>query len=152
MRKWIATMAAVLMVMTAGTAMAADTANVDVTAAVAPACAFSSTPTLDFGTLDQASAADATAAGNLVFWCTTGAVYTLTDQNNPLVVDGAYPGTLISGGDTIPYTIAYTNTSGLGGGFGVPIASALTATIVNADYVGSPPGVYTETVTFTITP
>jgi spore coat protein U-like protein len=75
----------------------------------------------------------------------------LGDEANPGVADGSFSGTLLSGTDSLPYTIAYTNFSGAGTGKTTPKTSVLTVTIANADYVNAVPGVYTDTVTFTIT-
>jgi len=133
-------------------AMAADSADVSVTANVVGTCRFQSTPTLDFGDLDQTVGTDATTTGDLVFWCTRNAAYTLSDEGNVGVADGSFSGNLANGPETIPYSISYTNFSGNGSGRTVPITSALTATILNADYVDAPEGVYNDVVTFTITP
>jgi spore coat protein U-like protein len=133
--------------------MAADNADVTVSATVVGTCRFViPAPSLSFGLLDQSSSSDATATANLQFWCTRNALYTLTDEANPLVADGAFSGTLASGGDTIPYSISYTNYTGSGLGRTTPITSVLTATILNADYVDAPEGPYNDTVIFTINP
>ncbi len=138
----------------ASSALAADQ-NLNVSARVVGHCAFNSISDVDFGDLDQASAADATATGNLIFWCTNNASYTLGDEDNPAVGDGTFAGTLGPIGkskDTIDYTLAYNNFSGSGTGKTTPITSAISATIVNADYVNVEADTYTDIVTFTITP
>ena len=137
----------------ANSALAA-TQNLNVSARVVGHCAFNSASDVDFGALDQTSADNATAAGNLVFWCTKNASYTLGDETNPTVGDGTFSGTLLAGTstDTIDYTLAYTNTTGSGAGKTSPITSVISATILNAAYVDVDADTYTDTVTFTITP
>lgn len=137
----------------ASSALAA-TQDLNVSARVVGHCAFNSASDVDFGDLDQASAADATANGNLIFWCTKNASYTLGDETNSGVGDGDFDGVLSSATttDTIDYSLAYTNFSGSGAGKTSPITSAITATIVNADYVNVDAATYKDTVTFTITP
>lgn len=139
----------------AGSALAA-TQDLTVSARVVGNCAFDSASDVDFGDLVQTSAADATATGNLVFWCTKNASYTLGDQDNPTTGDGTFAGTLSAppgaNQDTIDYTLTYTEFSGDGAGKTAPITSEITATIVNANYVNVAADTYTDTVTFTITP
>lgn len=125
--------------------------NVSVSANILGTCLFDSTPTFDFGSLDLTVTSDATANGNLVFWCTNGTGYTLGDEANPAVGDGAFTGNLVSGGNLLPYTMSYTNFSGTGSGKTSPKTSVLTLTILNSDYVDAAPGLYTDTVTFTLT-
>ncbi len=135
-----------------GIAFAGGTTTVSVSANIVGTCQFSTTPTLAFGALDQTSSADATATGNLTFWCTKGAAYTLSDPVNPGVGDGTYSGTISNGTDNITYSIAYTNATGSGAGKTSPIASTLTAAILNSDYVDVSAGSYNGTVQFTIAP
>ncbi|MBI5235091.1 MAG: spore coat protein U domain-containing protein [Deltaproteobacteria bacterium] len=150
MKKLLA-MAAAILLFGSASAMAATT-NVNVSASIAGTCQFSATPALAFGALDQTLATDAVATGNLVFWCTKNAAYVLGDETNPAVADGSFSGTLVSGADTMAYTIAYTNSSGSGLGKTSTITSALTGTITNAVYVNAPAGAYADIVTFTLTP
>jgi spore coat protein U-like protein len=147
----LAVLALSIGILTAGH-VAAATTDVPVTASVTGTCRFNAPPTVAFGALDQSSVADETATGDLTFWCTTGTAYTLGDETNPGVADGAFSGTLVDGLNSIDYSIAYNATSGVGSGKTTPITSTLTATILNADYVDKPAGNYSDTVTFTITP
>jgi spore coat protein U-like protein len=101
--------------------------------------------------IDQTVGTDATATGNVVFWCTNGTPYTLGDEANPLVGDGAFSGTLV-GPDNIPYTLSYNNVTGTGAGKNSPITSTISGTIANADYVNASAGNYSDTVTFTVNP
>ena len=152
MKKFVIIAGMALVVLTiAGTVLAATT-NVAVSANIVGTCQFNSTPALGFGQLDQTSSADATASGSLVFWCTTGTAYTLGDETNPGTGDGAFSGTMVDGGNSIPYSITYNSFTGSGTGKTTPITSTLNATIVNAQYVDKPEGNYSDTVTFTIAP
>lgn len=151
MKKLIVAVMAIAILAMAGVAMAADTASVDVSATVVGTCKFNSNAEVAFGILDQTSSADATAVGNVVFWCTKNSVYTLGDEANPLVGDGAFSGTL-TGPETIAYTLSYNNYSGSGAGKTSPITSTIGGTIANANYVNAAAGSYTDIVTFTINP
>jgi hypothetical protein len=137
----------------ASSALAADQ-NLNVSANVVGHCAFNPGTDVDFGDLVQTSAANATATGNLTFWCTRNANYTLSDQANATEGDGTFSGTLTSLAttDTIPYTLNYDNYSGSGDGKTSPITSTISATILNVNYVDVAAATYTEVVTFTITP
>jgi len=152
MRKSVGLMMVLGLVLLAGVAFAGDSADVTVSANVVGTCRFVvPAPSLSFGALDQTSSSDAVATANLQFWCTRNAAYTLTDEDG-LGADGAFTGTLLSGSDTIPYSISYTPYTGNGLGRTTPITSVLTATILNTDYVDVPAGNYSDMVTFTINP
>lgn len=141
----------ILLAVLTGSALAA-TQDLNVSAQVVGTCRFESANDINFGALDQTATADVTAPGNLVFWCTKNASYTLGDETNPTVADGSFTGTLAGTDDSIDYELTYTNYSGSGAGKTSPITSTITATIANADYVDAPAGNYTDTVTFTLTP
>lgn len=135
-----------------GSSLAADSTTMAMSANVIGTCKYSTTPALAFGVLDQTLSTDATASGNLQFWCTKGASYTLSDQANPGVGDGAFAGAITNGTDAIPYTITYNNFTGNGAGKTTLNTSTLTAKILNGDYVNVSAGAYTGTVTFTVAP
>jgi len=151
MRKIVAITLTAAIVATAGAAMAATT-NVAVTAAVVGTCQFNSNVAVGFGNLDQTVGTNATATGNVNFWCTKNSAYILGDETNPTVGDGTFSGTLVAGPESIPYTLAYTNVTGNGAGKTTSITSTITGTIANADYVNVAAGNYTDIVTFTIAP
>ncbi len=132
--------------------LAADSETMTASANLIGTCKFTATPSLAFGVLDQSLTTDVSAAGNLQFWCTRGAAYTLSDQANPAVGDGAFAGAISNGGQTIPYTISYNNFNGTGIGKTNLLTSSLTARILNGDFVNAPAGAYTGTVTFTVAP
>lgn len=155
MKKLFVVAVAIAMIAMGGTAMAVDTATVTVSAIVAQTCRFSSpTAALAFGTLPS-TAADVSAGTTLAFWCTTGASYTITDD------DGLYEtgvnanqmrSTALATPQFMPYTLSYTPASGTGTGPSSPITMTLTGNILAASYASLPADVYQDTVTLTINP
>ncbi len=153
MRKAMAILAAAALLLAAGAAMAADTANVQVTATVVGTCSFATIPAVDFGTLDPGTnGAVNPAPVNLTFNCTNGIAYTLSDDKGG--AGGSLNSTLSNGTDTIPYSLAYSNSAGVGQGAGVAneITSVLTASIAAGTYGGISVGAYSDTIQFTINP
>jgi spore coat protein U-like protein len=153
MKKLILVVSALGVLAAAGPALAVSTNTISVSASVSPTCKFSSgTSTLNFGTLDPTSAANATASASTTFWCTKGATYSVSNDNG-----------LHSSGSTIrmqnstdltqfmPYTLAYTN-SGTGLGKNTPVTLNVTGTILNSDYVDAAAGNYADSVVLTVTP
>jgi spore coat protein U-like protein len=141
--------------LTSGVALAVDTATVNVSAAVASKCAFTTnTGTMSFA-LDPSVGTDVPGTVSApVFWCTKGLTYNITDD------DGIH-----ESGTThrmqhasvltefIPYSFTYTQ-SGTGGGAGVPnrITLNLTGTVLGSDYINAQFGNYADTVTLTLNP
>jgi len=153
MKRSVLLMAAAVLLLMAGTAMALDTANVTVTATVAGTCQFATVPSLDFGSLDPAvGAAVNPAPVDLTFNCTTGVGYTLTDNKGGAA--GSLSSNLVLGADTIPYSLTYSNDVGigLGGGVANELTSSLTGSIAAGVYSSAPAGAYTDTIVFTINP
>ncbi len=153
MKKFFITLILGSIVMIAGNALAADSNTLTVSASVTGTCRFSSgTSTLNFGALDQSSAADANATGNTQFWCTRNATYTV-GANNGLYFDTARR--MRHASETteyIPYNLTFTPTAGTGTGKTSPITLNLSGTITNANYVNALAGNYADTVTLSITP
>ncbi len=135
-----------------GTAMAAGTNTMTVSANVVGTCKFNSAiSTLAFGALDPALATDASGAVNVAFWCTKGATYTVSDDgglHNAGTPRMQHATTLT---EYVPYSISYVN-SGAGLGKTTAANLAISGTVVNADYVDAAAGNYQDTVTVTITP
>lgn len=153
MKKAMTIAAAAVLVLAAGTAMAVDTANVTVTASVAGTCSFASIPSVDFGSLDPGTnGAVNPAPVNLTFNCTNGIAYTLSDDKGGAA--GSLSSNLSNGTDTVPYSLTYTNVSGVGLGAGGAneITSVLTGSIAAGTYGGISVGNYTDTIQFTINP
>jgi len=157
MKNAMVVMAAAVLLLSAGTATALDSATVTVSAVVAPTCKFSApaTATLSFGVLDPASPADVNASAILSFWCTDGTAYTIGDD------DGLYEtgvnanrmrSSVLAVPEFIPYTLTYGPASGAGTGPASPITLTLTGSLLGIDYASRSPDVYNDTVTLTVTP
>lgn len=133
-------------------AFAADTQNMTVQATVTAACTLVSVPTLDFGTLNQATAPVVSpAAVNVTYHCTKG--------QTPIFTLGAglsaspFTGSLSNGTDTIAYTITWA-AGAAGTGFGTAALSLpLTGSMAGgANYQNVTAGTYTQTVAVNVTP
>ncbi len=149
MRKWIAMVAAVLMVVAAGTAMA-DTTTVQVSATVEGTCLFSGTGTLAFGVLPT-DGTGATTNTSVAFTCSNGTTYQITDDRG-LHEDATSPrmsSTTLGTPAYIPYTISYSAT---GQGTGTPASLSITGNVPAGFYTTQGPDIYEDTVTLTILP
>lgn len=131
--------------MLAGSALAVDTATLDVTATVIATCQFDSNGgTIDFGSIDALAPVDILAQPadvNPFFTCSAGTNYAITDD--------AAVNPLDSGTDTIVYALNY---AAAGVATGASEELVVTGDLLGADYAGKPAGVYNATVTFTINP
>lgn len=155
MKRFSVAAIAIALIAIGGTAMAVDTATVTVSATVSPTCRFSSpTAALAFGVL-PVPAADTSASATLNFWCTTGAAYTITDDDgsyetgvnaNRMRSTGAGPAQFM------PYSFSYAPAAGTGSGPSTPINLNITGTVLAAAYATLPGDVYQDTVTLTINP
>lgn len=160
MKKMVLLWMAAILLLAAGTAMAADTATVDVSATVVGTCQFSSAgTTLPFGTLPfdaSGNALGATANSTIQFWCTNGASYTIADDTGANEsVPGTPPfrlgSTTLGTPEYIDYSLSYNPATGTGTGPGTPITLNITGT-VGTTYAGNSPDVYNDTVTLTVNP
>lgn len=155
MRKRILLVAAILLIASGGVATALDTATLTVSAIVPETCRFN-TPAaaLSFGVLDPTSILDVSASTNLSFWCTSGATYTITDDDG-LYETGAnanrMQSTTLTTSQFIPYTITYLDT-GTGSGPANPITLTVTGEIIGGSFSLNSGDVYEDTVTLTINP
>lgn len=138
-----------------GLVLAADTNTLTVSASVVGTCKFSTgTSTLAFGGMDPSSAADATAAGSVTFWCTRGASYSLVDDDG-LHETAPNANRMQHTTDTteyIPYSLSLSPTSGSGSGPSTPVTLTINGTVANADYVNALAGSFGDTVVITVTP
>lgn len=154
MKRSMLWMAAAVLFLAAGSAMAADTATVTVTAMVTPTCQFvTNTATLDFGTLDQTSGNPGTAATSVQFWCTTGATASFTDQGGLHDAGGSkriQHATVPTA--FIPYTMTLTPSGTAGAGPGSPLSLAIAGNINFVDYQNATGGNYSDTVTIDVNP
>lgn len=140
-------MAAVALMATAGTAMATDTANLDVSATVIGSCVMSG-GSLGFGNLDPTDPVEKTADSvGVTVTCTSGTSYTLTGDNGDNAV-----GTqkyLINGTNKIPYSVVIP---GSGSGTGSAVGVTIAGTIAADSYITAPAGTYTDTIELLVTP
>lgn len=157
MKKTVLSLMAAILLLAAGTAMAADTATVDVSATVVGTCQFSTAgTTLPFGALPfdgSGNALGANANSTIQFWCTNGASYTIGDDLglNESGSQRRLASTTLGTPEYIDYSLTYNPASGTGSGPSTPITLNITGT-VGTTYAGNTPDVYNDTVTLTINP
>ncbi len=137
----------------AGTAMAAGTQTVAVSATVTGVCQFLTGGTINF-TLNPATGGD--VSGGVVqptFWCTRGTSYTISDDSgtHELVAGSPRMQHATSATDFIPYSLAYT-TTGTGNGRTATITMDIASTVVAGDYLNALAGGYSDTITLSIAP
>ena len=145
-RMQLVVMAAAMLLM-AGTAMAAGSATLNVTASVLGTCTMAGPGTLNFGVLDPAVAgASATAnSAGITITCSNGTPYTVTTAS-------ANGGLLMAGANSFPYSLTLP---GGGSGIGTGVAGAaytVAGNIAAGAFFGKVADVYTDTVTLNITP
>lgn len=142
--KKIVVLAVAAVIAMSGTAMAAGTSTVAVSANVLASCTISA-GTAAFGNLDPANPVPINAGvSDPQVTCTNGTAYSITD-------DGGLTGSLkmANGANLIQYSLGYTNSgtgNGSAGGIGI------SASVAGADYQFKPAGAYTDTVTLTVNP
>lgn len=154
MKKLMVLVVAVMVfLLTAGTAMAADTQTVAVTASVTGVCQFLTGGSMSF-TLDPSAGG---AVGGTVtqptFWCTRGTAYTITDDDG-LYEIGANANRLRHGvtiTEFMPYTLTYT-AAGTGAGRNSAITMDIAGQVAAVDYLDALAGNYGDTVTLTVNP
>lgn len=134
----------------------ADSMNMTVQATVVGTCRMVSTPTIDFGTLNQVTAPAVNPAGPfaITYRCTkntSSTTITLGGSASP------FTGSLGNGTDNIAYSISWSNPTGaaaLGAGLGstiTPISVGLTASMTGGtNYQNVSAGNYTQTVSVTV--
>lgn len=151
MKKLIVVVMAIAIIAMAGVAMAADTANVAVSANVVGTCKFNSGGTVAF-------ALDPSVGGNVngtvsqpAFWCTKGSSYTITDDDGIHESGTTHRMEYTTPGEFIEYSFAYT-TTGTGLGKTNPITMDIASTVVAAQYLNASAGNYSDTVVVTIAP
>lgn len=145
MKKMQLIVMAAAMLLMAGTAMAAGSATLNVTASVLGTCSIAGTGTLDFGVLDPATApAAAATSSGLTINCSNGTPYAVTSS-----LGGAGLGVLSDGTNSFNYTLTLPPN---GTGTGVAVAYNVTGNIAAGVYSAMPANIYTGTVTLNITP
>ena len=144
-RMQLVVMAAAMLLM-AGTAMAAGSATLNVTASVLGTCSIAGPGTLSFGVLDP-TVAGASAAANsagISITCSNGTPFTVTSVSG----NG---GLLMAGANSFAYSLALPG-GGVGTGTGVAVPFTVAGNIAAGAFFGKPADVYTDTVTLNITP
>jgi spore coat protein U-like protein len=137
-----------------GTAMAADTATVSVSASVTGSCKVTTgAGTVAFGALDPTNPVNKDGIViSPVVWCTNGQTVTITDN---LGIHSSGPGVFRMVGPTATDFIAYTFTHATtlaGTGPSGTLALNILATVPAANYASAVSGSYSDTVTLTFTP
>ncbi|MFD0726359.1 Csu type fimbrial protein [Lysobacter brunescens] len=136
----------------AGQAMAADGADVRVTAAVINNCKIIETQDINFGSLDPANATDVDAQGAVVLKCTKGVDYALSADMGRNEDGGKRRMKADGSNDFLAYALGQDSFAGTGQGFSNPITVALAASIAGNDYRDLPADAYADTLRFTVTP
>jgi spore coat protein U-like protein len=136
----------------ASTALAADEADVQVTAAVINNCKIIDTQDINFGSLDPANAIDVNADGAVVLKCTKGVDYSLSADMGQNESNGARRMKAGASEDFLNYALGEDSFAGTGQGFSTPISVALAATVAGNDYRDLPADAYSDTLRFTVTP
>lgn len=129
----------------AGNAMAADTANIDVTANILGSCLFSAASyPMAFGDIDPlVQVLDAPAQANVTFTCANGTDWTIGD------ITGIYPFTVAPA----PLNYEVTAISAVAGtSLGVAQTVDVDGVIYQTDFVAATAGAYSDTLVITITP
>lgn len=146
--KKLVVLAAVAMFLMTGSAMAANTATVGVSANVVGSCTIAG-GSIPFGNLNAAGAGPMNAVVTQPqVNCSNGLAYVVTDDDG-MNESGVNANQMAFGANVIPYSFTYTAAGvGTGGLANMDIA----ASIAEADYLGKPAGIYNDTVTLTVTP
>lgn len=154
MKKLFTITAAAAIIAMAGSAMAADTNTLTVSASVTGTCKFSTaTSTLNFGSLDPSLATNPSATATPQFWCTKGVTTDAITAGNGLHF--ATKRQMIAAGtsgDLIPYTLTLAKDTNANAGPATPRTLTITGGILNADYINKTADSYQDTVTLTLTP
>lgn len=137
-------------VLAASSVSAFADANLNVSANIPVVCNFSSTDyTLDFGQLDPASNANATASVNVEYWCTSGAQATL-QADMGLNENGGSRRLDRGATDFIPYSLTLPAGGVVTSGPGTPVTASISGTILNADYINNHWGTYSDVVSLSL--
>ena len=154
MKKLVAGLFAVGLVLTlSGKSMAADTANVVVTATVMDTCLIVADGALAFGAIDP-SAAGPYAPGitEVNVQCGAGTGFIITDDGgNSGIPGGPYFMQDPTNTNNLTYSMSY-DVAGFGAGFGTDVALNLTGSVTQAAAQAVPADVYDDTVILTVAP
>lgn len=136
----------------AADALAADSSTLQVTATVLGNCKITGTAPVAFGDLDPANGGAVNASGSVTFWCTKGAVWTLSTNTgaNPSGAQMRMKGP--GAADFIPYSLALGSTTGSGLGAATTVTVNANGAIAAGAFANATMGAYADTVTVSITP
>jgi len=151
----VASIALALAAAFCSSATLAATADMTVTAKVTGTCQMVAAPTVDFGDLNQVTAADlTTTAVNIQYKCTKGTpvgTFSVGGSTN-----GTYDtGVLSNGTDDIPFTLKWDSSAipdGAGMGTGSEVSVPIHGEMAGADYKNVSAGTYTKQVTIIVNP
>lgn len=117
-------------------------------------CKFHGPPgLLAFGNLDPYSGQDASASATLMFKCTKGAAWSVSDDGGMHeLAAGSYRMRHTALDAHIPYRLNYRNSSGTSQGANVQQILTIDGLIRAGTYAGAPVGSYSDTVTITLSP
>ena len=140
-----------LVVSFAGRSMAADTANVTVSATVLDTCLFTTGGDLSFGGIDPSAAGpylpvvtDATVE------CSAGTSFTITDDGG--LNGGFQMDDVTTGAERLPYNMTYDAGPTVATGWGSPDGLNIDGSITQAAAQGVLPDDYDDTVVLSILP
>jgi Spore Coat Protein U domain len=154
MKKLLAITAAVAVVTMAGSAFAANSNTLTVSASVTGTCKFSSpTSTLNFGALDPSVATDVNGSTTTNFWCTKGvSTDVITASNGGNFAGGKRQMKDTVSTDVIPYTLTLTKDGNANAGPATPRTLTVAGQVLATDYTAKSSGNYSDTVVLDITP
>lgn len=148
MKKLLVIAAIAALTAMAGTAMAAATADLDVSATVIASCSMTG-GSLAFGELDPTNPVEKTSNSNgVTVTCTNGTTYALAG-NDGINADGTQKRLTDGSGNYIPYTVTIP---GSGSGTGLAVGVTIGGTIAANTYNTAPAGSYTDTIELSVTP
>jgi len=133
-------------------ALAADSSTLQVTATVVGNCKITGTAPVAFGNLDPADGGAVNASGSVTFWCTKGAVWTLSANTgaNPSGAQMRMKGP--GAADFIPYSLVLASSTGSGLGAATTVTVNANGAIAAGAFANATMGAYADTVTVSITP
>jgi spore coat protein U-like protein len=157
MKKLALTLFAVSLVLTfAGRSMAADTADIQVSAEVVGSCTMAQLTDMDFGALPDPAVFpySAVTLGQVDVTCPVAVAFTVDE------VSGANDASCTGGPHCVGLAAFYidyatTNLPQLGVGIGMGVGNEVTVNIdgdITMDYSLAPVGVYTDTLTLNVNP
>jgi len=134
-----------------GVSLAADTANVTVSATVVDTCLFTSAGDLSFGNIDPSLAGPfAPVVTDVNVQCGAGSAFAITDDGGVNGPPGG-PYAMNNGANMLVYTFSYTN-AGVGAGFGTDVPLNINGSVTQAAAQAVPAGLYNDTVVLSVLP